>query len=791
MSIFARLYIFLHTQARLVIMGAVFLSLGAVIFTATLLVREDIRILMPQKPESLAAQFALLRDAPLLQGLSIAVGGPDPANAAKLLAEALRSPEIPRIVAGAENVVSPSFVTGFCAAIPGLMDAQAMAKLPDRIAEAAVRDALQRDIRLMRNPQGIALRELVAMDPLGICAETMKALMLQNQGNGLRFNQGALLSADGRYALILAEPAESMADSEAARAVMARVREAIRALPEGTEILVAGGHRHTEENADVIQADMQRVLPLSLAFLVLAYLIFVRTWKGLAIVLLPSASLMVAAAFTALVYGSLSGIVLGFGSVVLCIAADYAIHVYYAMRSGEDVPDALTRLTFPVLFGAVTTFAAFLAFSSSSIPCIIQMGTLATMGIVMAVLLSLVVLPHILAGGKPACAHAAIQPTGMRVRSRPLLCFWAVMGAAILCLLWNISVNGDIRTLSYVSGSIREDEARLRESFGALRERGMFAVSGATMQEALARNDAVWEALRENASQNGWDISILTSLAPIMPSEATQRSRHGAWKHFWAAHAGVTMQRLDAASAAAGFTDGAFSPFREWIAAPPPLVTPELLRQGGFDLVSMLTRENQSSALVYSLVQGDTIPASARDILQGHGALFVSGATFREEMDAVTRTELLRLGSISLLAILVLSAALLRSPTRMGMTLLPVGAALCAVLAAFKLAGMSLNIFHAMALPLVICLSVDYGIFILANLEGRLHRESRMGVFLSGITTLSGFCVLLLAKHPALHSLGLSVTVGLSAALLTAFTALPRLVSPGSAALGAGSGGAP
>jgi predicted exporter len=241
------------------------------------------------------------------------------------------------------------------------------------------------------------------------------------------------------------------------------------------------------------------------------------------------------------------------------------------------------------------------------------------------------------------------------------------------------------------------------------------------------------------------------------------------------------MQRLEAASAAAGFKPEAFSPFREWITAPLPLVTPELLRQGGLDLMAMMARENQTSALVYSLVQGDTLPASAQDILQRHGALFVSGVTFREAMDATTRSDLLRFGSISLLTILVFSAVLFRSPVRMGMTLLPVGAAMCAVLTVFKLAGMSLNIFHAIALPLVICLSVDYGIFILANLEGRLHRESRMGVFLSGITTLFGFGVLLLAKHPALHSLGLSVSVGLIAAMLTALAVLPRLARPGPA----------
>ena len=792
MSIFARLYIILQAKARPAIAGALLLVLLCGLYATTIIVREDITTLMPQKPEGLASQFSLLLDAPLLQGLTIAVGGSDPASSARLLAEKLRGPEIPYIIAGAENSVSPSFLTDLCMAVPGLMDAEALAKLPGFIDGEAIDNAMQRIVRLMRSAEGIALRDLAALDPFGICMETIKTLRPRNLENGFYFEQGALLSRDGRYALVLAEPAASMTDSEAARTVMAKVREAIRALPEGTETLVIGGHRHTEENADIIMADVRRILPFSLALLVLAYLIFVRTWRGFGILLLPGASLAVGAACVGLVYGSLSSIVLGFGSVVLGIASDYAIHVYYAMGSGKDAEDALRRISTPMLFGAATTFAAFLAFFSSSIPSIIQMATFATAAIVTAVLFSLVILPHIFTSGKSSSEEAENPPAlNVPVRPLPLLCLWGVMGAAIFLLIWNVPVDGDIRKLSYASSGIRQDEARLRKIFGDLREQGLFAVSGITLEEALARNDSVWEALREDASQSGWDFSLLTSLAPIMPSEATQRLRHDEWERFWAAQADAAIEGLAAASAVFGFASGTFSPFREWIAAPPPLVTAELLGRGGLDLAAMLTREDQTSARVYSLVQGDTFPMSGQDILRRHGAQFVSGATFREAMDFATHSDILRFGGISLLAVLVLSAVLLRSPVRVGMALLPVGAALGAVLAVFRLLGMSLNIFHAMALPLVICLSVDYGIFILANLEGRLHRESRRGVLLSGITTLSGFGVLLLARHPALYSLGLSVCVGLFAALLTALVALPRLARPAFPHPCAGNGWAP
>jgi predicted RND superfamily exporter protein len=54
-----------------------------------------------------------------------------------------------------------------------------------------------------------------------------------------------------------------------------------------------------------------------------------------------------------------------------------------------------------MLFGAGTTLAGFLAFFFSSIPCIVQMAIFAAVGVVTAVLLSLVVLPHVVSG-KPS-----------------------------------------------------------------------------------------------------------------------------------------------------------------------------------------------------------------------------------------------------------------------------------------------------------------------------------------------------------------------------------------------------
>ncbi|MDR0828122.1 MAG: MMPL family transporter [Desulfovibrio sp.] len=775
MFFFASLYRHSRKWVRQLSALALLFLAACALLSSQLTIREDIRSLIPTSPLGLAEQFAVLREAPLLQGLSIAVGGGEPALSAQLLSEALRSPEIPRVLSGLGATFNPRILPQLCRATPGLLD---MTALLSSLDEDSIRASLKRDRDLLLAPQGIVLRDFLAIDPLGICAGVLQRLAPAAGSLGIRTDQGVMLNVDGAHALVLAEPALSMSDSKGAIRVMDRVRSAVQTLPPGTETIVVGGHRHTEENARVIRADVNRILPASMLLLALAFLIFVRTLKGLCIVLLPVAALVTAAAVTGLIFDELSGIVLGFGSVVLGITADYAIHVYFALRNGSDPADSLQRISGPILLGGMTTLAAFLVFFSSSIPCIIQMTVFAVCGVLTALILALGLLPPWLGpGDKQAADSCPLQK--MHLKQRPLALLWLVLGFCLVLLLYKVPVNGDIRALSYVSQETARDEKRMGEIFGGLREQGLYAVRGKSLEEALLANDRIWEELGRAAPEKGWEPArLIASLAPLLPASATQTIRFQTWKNFWDAQSDAILPSLDTLATQSGFSTKAFDPFKDWIAGKPTPMTPDLLSSAGLEVALMLARPFGSSWLVYSLVRATEPPPGLMQTLENNGAIYISGRSFRAAMDEAIRSDLLRFGGPSLLAILVMIAFAFRSPSRMGIALLPVACGLASVLAAFRFLDMEMNIFHAMALPLVMALSVDYGIFILSHLEGRLGKESRTGVLLSGITTLSGFGVLLLTRHPALHSIGLTVSLGLSAALVTALVLLPHLADP-------------
>ena len=770
----ASLYHLLRARATLVVASGVLLVLIAGVVATRFVVREDVTTLMPASPPHLAEQFFILREAPLLQGLTITVGGEDPARSAAILASALRGPEFFQVFAGAEAGFTPATLARICALSPGLMTEDGFAALPGLVTEEAIRVSLERNVRVLQSPGGFALRELLALDPLGICANTLRDLAPASGKDGPRLEAGRLVSADGKYAMILAEPVASVGDSKASVAVMERVRAAIRALPEGTEVLVAGGHRHTEANAGVIQGDMLRILPLSLGCLVLFFLVFIRTVRGVALFLLPTASLAVASACTGIVYGSLSGIVLGFGSVILGITADYAIHVFYAVRSGKDVGESLARVSRPLLLGALTTLGGFAGFFASAIPCIVQMTVFAICGVIAAVVLALVVLPLCLqpegkafSGPKTPCRTVHL--------SRRLVVLWGVTILTLSVLLYTVPVDGDVRKLSYTPATVATDEARTREIWGGLRDTAMFAVRAATREAALEKNAMLWRELVSLPAANGFDRAAITSLAPFLPPLSLQKERHARWKAFWRENGPETVTRLHRLLAKTDFSDEAFAPFADWVASSPEPIVAETLSGLGLPLPLLFLRQTATEAYVYSLVPTDKPSSMFLETLARHDAIYVSGQTFRDSLADATHDDLRRFGLWSLVMIVGMAGVALRSPRRMGIALFPVALGLMSVLAVFNLCGLSLNIFHAMALPLVMALSVDYGVFMLARLEGTLDPDSARGVLLSGLTSLSGFGALLLSRHPALFSLGLTVTLGLAASLVAALCLLPRL----------------
>jgi predicted RND superfamily exporter protein len=96
--------------------------------------------------------------------------------------------------------------------------------------------------------------------------------------------------------------------------------------------------------------------------------------------------------------------------------------------------------------------------------------------------------------------------------------------------------------------------------------------------------------------------------------------------------------------------------------------------------------------------------------------------------------------------------------------------------------GIPFNPANIMTLPLVIGIGVTNGIHILnrfveENNPGILSKSTGKAVFVSGLTTISGFGSLILAKHQGIRSLGEVMAMGVALCMIAALTFLPAVLN--------------
>ncbi|MDR2075915.1 MAG: MMPL family transporter [Desulfovibrio sp.] len=749
------------------------------IYSLRLTANTDIQVLIPQNKDTPPEFFAYLQNAPFLHTLTITVGNSD--GAASLLAaaaaESLRSSLIPHVLTSPGAAPAFDRLSALFAYLPVLLSVEQIAGLAPLFSPEIIRETLRRNRQLLLGPSGPAFRGIVALDPLGLRFPLLRNLAPGNLPAKISPRDGQVVDPSGNYALIIARPEAAMSDSAAAAQVMAAVRASLSSLPKEAEVFIGGSYRHTEANAKIIKADLRRVVPISLLLVAIIFFLFLRSRQALAIVAVPMASLCIAATATGIAQENISGIVLGCGGVILGITADYAIHAHYAFSETDSAQRALRGLCPPLLAGFCTTAAAFAALCTSAIPAIRQMAVFGTSAVTAALCLSLFLLPLL---RRPRCGpqgevNAPLLPAAPPAAPR------AALTCALLALCVCISLagfsrlrfDGDIRNLSYSSPEMLQDERRIRDIWGMSGEDAFIVVpenrSGEGFEHLLRKNETIRDILRSDG------ISA-SSAAPFLPSARRQKERLEAWRIFRQQQGDAGLRRLGAIAPEWGFSAAAFAPFAAWFQKEPQPITPAELEALDLGLFPRLyLAQTPEHFLAYTVLNGSSsLPQATRHKAEQAGGVFISGPAFRERTAQDVGSDILRFCLLTCAAVFCVTALFFRSPVRFCAVLLPMAAGAACTVALFLFSGTKVNMFHAVALPLVIALSIDYGIFTQAVLEGRMPAGGRKGVLVSALTTLAGFGSLLLARHPALFSLGAAVSGGVAAALLTALLIQPR-----------------
>jgi predicted exporter len=307
------------------------------------------------------------------------------------------------------------------------------------LTEEALRERAAELRHQLSLPAGTFLDGLGARDPLG--AFTTIVERVRGTGPGLEMRDGQFVSRDGQAAILLLATSASAFDTSAQAPFLADLAEAFDGIAgrhgPGLVLEQSGVNRYAVRIEEDIQGDVVWILGVSVVGVTLLFLSFFGSPRAFGFAMLPAAyGILTAAALCTLIFGRLDALTVGFSAALIGVAIDYSIHLmtHHVLDPEAGALATARRLRPSLLLGAGTTMASFTGMALTSFPGFREMGVFAILGVGVAVLFALLVLPRLLTrrraavGGSRAFPgvrgpHASVPPLERRhlepLRSRP------------------------------------------------------------------------------------------------------------------------------------------------------------------------------------------------------------------------------------------------------------------------------------------------------------------------------------------------------------------------------------
>ena len=656
----------------------------------------------------------------------------------------------------------------------------------ERFTADGIRRGLEQQLDLLTSPTSMLVGNLLPRDPTGEMLQMIDRL--QGQG-GPDKREGVWFSADGGRALLVAQTRAAGFDIDAQEQAVARIRAAFQdALVEQKEqsarMVVTGPGVFAVESRAGIQRDAMRLSILG-TLLVSTILLFVyRSVRVLALTLVPVVSgALSGIAVVSLAFGSVHGVTLGFGATLIGEAVDYAIYLFTNTAPGSTPKTTLQRIWPTLRLGMLTSVCGFGAMLFSGFPGLSQLGLFSIAGLIVAVSVTRWVLPELVPAGYHVKTAASLGPALMRVlghaqRLRIPLVLLVIAATTWLAIRGESVWDDELSSLSPVPLPLQRLDQQMRADLGAPDVGPLVVVRGDSEQAVLERAEQVGATLA--GLQAGGVLAGFDSPAFYLPSATAQRTRQQAIPD------AATLKR-NLADAAAGlpFRRGTFAHFVEDAQEAKrraPLTAQDLAGTGlGLKLQALLAQRPGGWYAMLPLRKVSDMHALVAGLAKHDGSR-VALLDMKRELDGLYRGYRLRalgFAVLGVVAIVVLLMLTLRSLRRSWDVIAPLAAAVLVTAGILLATGARLNIFHLVALLLVVGVGSNYTLFFERGNPGSADpQRTATSVLFCNLSTVIGFGVLGFASTPVLSAIGTTVAIGAFLSLLFALVLRPVAQPP-------------
>ncbi len=671
--------------------------------------------------------------------------------------------------------------------MPYYLDSADYAMIARRMSADSIRSALESDKKWLLSPMGSWMKNVIAMDPLHFSSGVLSSLADIRQSDAFQTIDGYVFDKEGKEAILAVSSrfpvSETFRNKQLIRNIDASVKDVQEQYGKDVEIKSIGAAVISVGNAERIKKDTLISVLVALLLILALLSWFFKDVRALFIILFSIAfGLLFGLAFLAIFKQSVSLIAIGVGSIIIGIAVNYPLHFLAHYQQGYSKEQTIKDIISPLVTGNITTVGAFLSLIFISSDAMKDLGLFASMLLVGSILFVLFFLPHLFPHSLfrkqqrlPEFRFGKVAE--FRLEKYPFIVLLVLLLTVPLFFFSReVRFDSDMNHINYMTPEHKmqmEKLIRLTESGNPQ----MYCVSeGASMEEALQHYESV-RPLLDSLQKEGAILKI-NGISSFIPSKELQSEKIEEWENFWKDKREPFLNAFRKATESAGFQPGAFQAFENMLQC---RYTPHAI-----DYFEPLTAsfadnylsEDEGMGRVYTLLETDGKFKDSVDFALNHRESSVFAFDNRSLMSKMVDALSGDFNYVLYVCGLIVFVFLLVSFGRIELSLLafaPLTVAWVWILGLMYLFDIRFNIVNIILATFIFGMGDDYTIFVTEGMMYEYTYRKKMlasyknSVLLSASIMFIGIGALILARHPAMHSLAEVTIVGMFSVVLMAY----------------------
>jgi predicted RND superfamily exporter protein len=677
--------------------------------------------------------------------------------------------------------------------IPLFLDSADYMKMDSILTKENIENQMSDNFMTLLSPAGMAFRDLIMKDPVAFRTIFMGKMEEMKEGLGANFiiRDGYFFTPDTVIGLAFISPNFQSFNSKESIKLVEMLEEEIEQFESvHSEIKISyhGAPAQSVYNSRQIKKDLAVTLTISLLIICSIILYCFRNKSSLVYLLVP----VIYGTFFSLtvIYfykGTMSLQAMGIGAVVLGVTLSYCLHVLTHYKYVSDPIQVLKDQTVPLILGSLTTIGAFAALLFTQSDLLKDFGIFASLALIGTTFFCLIFLPHFFNPEKNRRSDRAfaflekINSYPLERQTKLIIGIVVLSGICFYTSRW-VTFDADLKNIGYHEKKVVESHDLLIAHTTPGYETTYYAATSRNLDTALISGRQMAQVLDTLLQEK--KICSFSHPSSLFIPTSEQQERIDRWNVYWSKERKIQVER-DIIHAGAAYN---FKPelFQSFFDALNKTYQPVDIYNSGVipsAILANMIEYTDSTYIVFTSVQlkKENQADVSNTVAKSKNAVVIDPFFYTKDMVSLLKDDFDLILGISSVFVFIVLLVSYRSVVLSVLGFIPMALSWYIVLGIMGIFGMQFNLINIIISTFIFGIGVDYSIFVMDGLLAgfrtryQLLMYHKTAIFLSALVLVIGIASLMFAVHPAISSIGLSTLIGMSTAVLIAYSLQPFL----------------